>query len=206
MSLYVRKVAESLSRAITSCVWRIYWLLLFTEEETHPIDLSTLANKLIPGLTSLGFKDDRRHKGNLNMSMNVICKVLGHSTVSKMLEESIMKSWMATTSLNFEQTWTLNFWFQWRSWAARTTLRPFRTTRSIPTCFQRRWTCCARLTETRPGSSVLSGVTIKPVDQHYQAAALDSVWWDFCVCLLQSAGVCQRLWEFYQKACGWFAG
>ncbi|XP_016426362.1 bromodomain-containing protein 9 isoform X2 [Sinocyclocheilus rhinocerous] len=32
------------------------------EEETHPIDLSTLANKLIPGLTSLGFKDDRRHK------------------------------------------------------------------------------------------------------------------------------------------------
>uniref|UniRef100_A0A671LNP8 Bromodomain-containing protein 9 n=1 Tax=Sinocyclocheilus anshuiensis TaxID=1608454 RepID=A0A671LNP8_9TELE len=33
-----------------------------SEEETHPIDLSTLANKLIPGLTSLGFKDDRRHK------------------------------------------------------------------------------------------------------------------------------------------------
>ncbi|XP_043116731.1 bromodomain-containing protein 9 isoform X2 [Puntigrus tetrazona] len=32
------------------------------EEETHSIDLSTLANKLIPGLTSLGFKDDRRHK------------------------------------------------------------------------------------------------------------------------------------------------
>ncbi|XP_016328116.1 bromodomain-containing protein 9-like [Sinocyclocheilus anshuiensis] len=32
------------------------------KEETHPIDLSTLANKLIPGLTSLGFKDDRRHK------------------------------------------------------------------------------------------------------------------------------------------------
>uniref|UniRef100_A0A8C1S1M0 Bromodomain-containing protein 9 n=1 Tax=Cyprinus carpio TaxID=7962 RepID=A0A8C1S1M0_CYPCA len=33
-----------------------------SKEETHPIDLSTLANKLIPGLTSLGFKDDRRHK------------------------------------------------------------------------------------------------------------------------------------------------
>ncbi|XP_005170179.2 bromodomain-containing protein 9 isoform X1 [Danio rerio] len=32
------------------------------EEETHPVDLSSLANKLIPGLTSLGFKDDRRHK------------------------------------------------------------------------------------------------------------------------------------------------
>ncbi|XP_051575185.1 bromodomain-containing protein 9 isoform X2 [Myxocyprinus asiaticus] len=32
------------------------------EEETHAVDLSSLANKLIPGLTSLGFKDDRRHK------------------------------------------------------------------------------------------------------------------------------------------------
>ncbi|XP_067253407.1 bromodomain-containing protein 9 isoform X2 [Chanodichthys erythropterus] len=32
------------------------------EEETHVVDLSSLANKLIPGLTSLGFKDDRRHK------------------------------------------------------------------------------------------------------------------------------------------------
>ncbi|XP_016303402.1 bromodomain-containing protein 9 isoform X1 [Sinocyclocheilus anshuiensis] len=32
------------------------------EEETLPVDLSSLANKLIPGLTSLGFKDDRRHK------------------------------------------------------------------------------------------------------------------------------------------------
>ncbi|XP_056331208.1 bromodomain-containing protein 9 isoform X3 [Danio aesculapii] len=32
------------------------------EEETHPVDLSSLANKLIPGLTSLGLKDDRRHK------------------------------------------------------------------------------------------------------------------------------------------------
>ncbi|XP_051576151.1 bromodomain-containing protein 9-like isoform X2 [Myxocyprinus asiaticus] len=34
-----------------------------TEEvETHAVDLSSLANKLIPGLTSLGFKDDQRHK------------------------------------------------------------------------------------------------------------------------------------------------
>ncbi|KAA0702614.1 Bromodomain-containing protein 9 [Triplophysa tibetana] len=31
-------------------------------DETHPVDLSSLANKLIPGLTSLGFKDDRRHR------------------------------------------------------------------------------------------------------------------------------------------------
>ncbi|XP_062842077.1 bromodomain-containing protein 9 isoform X2 [Trichomycterus rosablanca] len=32
------------------------------EEETHPVDLSSLSNKLLPGLTSLGFKDDRRLK------------------------------------------------------------------------------------------------------------------------------------------------
>ncbi|XP_034729501.1 bromodomain-containing protein 9 isoform X2 [Etheostoma cragini] len=33
-----------------------------TEEETHKVDLSSLSNKLLPGLTTLGFKDDRRHK------------------------------------------------------------------------------------------------------------------------------------------------
>lgn len=27
------------------------------------MDLSSLSNKLLPGLTTLGFKDDRRHKG-----------------------------------------------------------------------------------------------------------------------------------------------
>uniref|UniRef100_A0A4W5Q1E9 Bromodomain-containing protein 9 n=1 Tax=Hucho hucho TaxID=62062 RepID=A0A4W5Q1E9_9TELE len=32
------------------------------EEETHPVDLNSLSNKLLPGLTTLGFKDDRRHK------------------------------------------------------------------------------------------------------------------------------------------------
>lgn len=36
---------------------------LFAEEETHKVDLSSLSNKLLPGLTTLGFKDDRRHKG-----------------------------------------------------------------------------------------------------------------------------------------------
>uniref|UniRef100_A0A7N6B553 Bromodomain-containing protein 9 n=1 Tax=Anabas testudineus TaxID=64144 RepID=A0A7N6B553_ANATE len=34
----------------------------FVEEETHKVDLSSLSNKLLPGLTTLGFKDDRRHK------------------------------------------------------------------------------------------------------------------------------------------------
>ncbi|XP_061530901.1 bromodomain-containing protein 9 isoform X2 [Phycodurus eques] len=32
------------------------------EEETHKVDLTSLSNKLLPGLTTLGFKDDRRHK------------------------------------------------------------------------------------------------------------------------------------------------
>ncbi|MGH0136414.1 UNVERIFIED_CONTAM: hypothetical protein FKN15_061061 [Acipenser sinensis] len=32
------------------------------EEETHPVDLSSLSNKLLPGLTTLGFKDDRRNR------------------------------------------------------------------------------------------------------------------------------------------------
>ncbi|XP_033836843.1 bromodomain-containing protein 9 [Periophthalmus magnuspinnatus] len=33
-----------------------------TEDEVHKIDLSSLSHKLLPGLTTLGFKDDRRHK------------------------------------------------------------------------------------------------------------------------------------------------
>ncbi|KAM5156999.1 bromodomain-containing protein 9 [Mantella aurantiaca] len=32
------------------------------EEETHLVDLSSLSSKLLPSFTSLGFKDDRRHK------------------------------------------------------------------------------------------------------------------------------------------------
>ncbi|MBN3281280.1 BRD9 protein, partial [Polyodon spathula] len=41
------------------------------EEETHPVDLSSLSNKLLPGLTTLGFKDDRRNRVTyLNSSYN----------------------------------------------------------------------------------------------------------------------------------------
>nr|XP_033785681.1 bromodomain-containing protein 9 isoform X3 [Geotrypetes seraphini] len=32
------------------------------EDETHPVDLSSLSSKLLPGLTTLGFKDERRNK------------------------------------------------------------------------------------------------------------------------------------------------
>lgn len=45
-------------------VWEItLFFFTFAEEETHKVDLSSLSNKLLPGLTTLGFKDDRRHKG-----------------------------------------------------------------------------------------------------------------------------------------------
>uniref|UniRef100_A0A8C9W5E1 Bromodomain-containing protein 9 n=1 Tax=Scleropages formosus TaxID=113540 RepID=A0A8C9W5E1_SCLFO len=39
-----------------------HFLKSYAEEETHQVDLSSLSNKLLPGLTTLGFKDDRRHK------------------------------------------------------------------------------------------------------------------------------------------------
>ncbi|XP_043921069.1 bromodomain-containing protein 9 isoform X3 [Protopterus annectens] len=32
------------------------------EEETYPVDISCLSNKLLPGFTTLGFKDERRNK------------------------------------------------------------------------------------------------------------------------------------------------
>nr|XP_020145623.1 bromodomain-containing protein 9 isoform X4 [Microcebus murinus] len=32
------------------------------EEETHPVDLSSLSSKLLPAFTTLGFKDERRNK------------------------------------------------------------------------------------------------------------------------------------------------
>lgn len=42
------------------------YIFSFAEEETHKVDLTSLSNKLLPGLTTLGFKDDRRHKGVLS--------------------------------------------------------------------------------------------------------------------------------------------
>ncbi|XP_061114977.1 bromodomain-containing protein 9 isoform X2 [Conger conger] len=50
------------------------------EEETHPVDLSSLSTKLLPGLTTLGFKDDRRHKVTfLNSAYNT--QTLQNNTV-----------------------------------------------------------------------------------------------------------------------------
>uniref|UniRef100_A0A668ALF6 Bromodomain-containing protein 9 n=1 Tax=Myripristis murdjan TaxID=586833 RepID=A0A668ALF6_9TELE len=40
----------------------LLYILFVVLKETHAVDLSSLSNKLLPGLTTLGFKDDRRHK------------------------------------------------------------------------------------------------------------------------------------------------
>ncbi|XP_053795730.1 bromodomain-containing protein 9 isoform X6 [Vidua chalybeata] len=40
------------------------------EEETHPVDLSSLSTKLLPGFTTLGFKDERRNKVTFLTSAN----------------------------------------------------------------------------------------------------------------------------------------
>ncbi|XP_039926771.1 bromodomain-containing protein 9 isoform X8 [Hirundo rustica] len=40
------------------------------EEEIHPVDLSSLSSKLLPGFTTLGFKDERRNKVTFLTSAN----------------------------------------------------------------------------------------------------------------------------------------
>ncbi|XP_063160344.1 bromodomain-containing protein 9 isoform X6 [Candoia aspera] len=49
------------------------------EEETHPVDLSSLSSKLLPGFTALGFKDERRHKVTFLSSANTMVSVQNHS-------------------------------------------------------------------------------------------------------------------------------
>ncbi|XP_077773771.1 bromodomain-containing protein 9 isoform X2 [Podarcis muralis] len=49
------------------------------EEETHPVDLSSLSSKLLPGFTALGFKDERRHKVTFLSSANTALSMQHHS-------------------------------------------------------------------------------------------------------------------------------
>ncbi|XP_053116949.1 bromodomain-containing protein 9 isoform X5 [Hemicordylus capensis] len=49
------------------------------EEETHPVDLSSLSSKLLPGFTALGFKDERRHKVTFLSSANTALPMQNHS-------------------------------------------------------------------------------------------------------------------------------
>ncbi|XP_013908311.1 PREDICTED: bromodomain-containing protein 9 isoform X3 [Thamnophis sirtalis] len=49
------------------------------EEESHPVDLSSLSSKLLPGFTALGFKDERRHKVTFLSSANTVVSMQNHS-------------------------------------------------------------------------------------------------------------------------------
>uniref|UniRef100_A0A8D0G7P4 Bromodomain-containing protein 9 n=1 Tax=Sphenodon punctatus TaxID=8508 RepID=A0A8D0G7P4_SPHPU len=49
------------------------------EEETHPVDLSSLSSKLLPGFTTLGFKDERRHKVTFLTSASTALSVQNNS-------------------------------------------------------------------------------------------------------------------------------
>ncbi|XP_070585832.1 bromodomain-containing protein 9 isoform X2 [Erythrolamprus reginae] len=49
------------------------------EDESHPVDLSSLSSKLLPGFTALGFKDERRHKVTFLSSANTVVSMQNHS-------------------------------------------------------------------------------------------------------------------------------
>ncbi|KAF7247694.1 Bromodomain-containing protein 9 [Varanus komodoensis] len=49
------------------------------EEETHPVDLSSLSSKLLPGFTAMGFKDERRHKVTFLSSANAALSMQNHA-------------------------------------------------------------------------------------------------------------------------------
>ncbi|XP_069552217.1 bromodomain-containing protein 9 isoform X2 [Brachyistius frenatus] len=59
------------------------------EEETHKVDLSSLSNKLLPGLTTLGFKDDRRHKVTFLSSAYNIQSLQKNSIFPDLLSDEI---------------------------------------------------------------------------------------------------------------------
>uniref|UniRef100_A0A3P8SL67 Bromodomain-containing protein 9 n=1 Tax=Amphiprion percula TaxID=161767 RepID=A0A3P8SL67_AMPPE len=59
------------------------------EEETHKVDLSSLSNKLLPGLTTLGFKDDRRHKVTFLSSAYNIQSLQKNSVFPDLLSDEV---------------------------------------------------------------------------------------------------------------------
>ncbi|XP_030014650.1 bromodomain-containing protein 9 [Sphaeramia orbicularis] len=59
------------------------------EEETHKVDLTSLSNKLLPGLTTLGFKDDRRHKVTFLSSAYNVQSLQKNSVFSDLLPDEM---------------------------------------------------------------------------------------------------------------------
>uniref|UniRef100_A0AAQ5YAP0 Bromodomain-containing protein 9 n=1 Tax=Amphiprion ocellaris TaxID=80972 RepID=A0AAQ5YAP0_AMPOC len=58
-------------------------------DETHKVDLSSLSNKLLPGLTTLGFKDDRRHKVTFLSSAYNIQSLQKNSVFPDLLSDEV---------------------------------------------------------------------------------------------------------------------
>ncbi|XP_007486846.1 bromodomain-containing protein 9 isoform X5 [Monodelphis domestica] len=52
------------------------------DEETHPVDLSSLSSKLLPGFTTLGFKDERRNKVTFLTSSGTALSMQNNSVFS----------------------------------------------------------------------------------------------------------------------------
>ncbi|XP_043826903.1 bromodomain-containing protein 9 isoform X5 [Dromiciops gliroides] len=59
------------------------------EEETHPVDLSSLSSKLLPGFTTLGFKDERRNKVTFLTSSGTALSMQNNSVFSDLKSDEM---------------------------------------------------------------------------------------------------------------------
>ena len=118
----------------------------FSDEETHPVDLNSLSNKLLPGLTTLGFKDDRRHKG-MALYFHIVVAVVIFFNIFILINNNncMLLDMFCRTPI------------QWPSSVVPTTHRACRRTPSTQTCSQMRWTCSTQPMAMTPGYSVLWG-------------------------------------------------
>uniref|UniRef100_G1MSR9 Bromodomain-containing protein 9 n=1 Tax=Meleagris gallopavo TaxID=9103 RepID=G1MSR9_MELGA len=59
------------------------------EEETHPVDLSSLSSKFLPGFTTLGFKDERRNKVTFLTSASTALSMQNNSIFHDLKSEEV---------------------------------------------------------------------------------------------------------------------
>ncbi|XP_074135284.1 bromodomain-containing protein 9 isoform X9 [Sminthopsis crassicaudata] len=59
------------------------------DEETHPVDLSSLSSKLLPGFTTLGFKDERRNKVTFLTSSGTSLSMQNNSVFSDLKSDEM---------------------------------------------------------------------------------------------------------------------
>ncbi|XP_032610995.1 LOW QUALITY PROTEIN: bromodomain-containing protein 9-like [Hylobates moloch] len=67
------------------------------EEETHPVDLSSLSSKLLPGFTTLGFKDERRNKVTFLSSATTALSMQNNSVFGVLKSEEMELLYSAYT-------------------------------------------------------------------------------------------------------------